>query len=247
MAIGIMYGGMHAKDVTSIQPDAISGLQLWLKADALALSEGNAVSSWTDSSSNANAAVQATGTKQPTYRAAPTGFNGNPAVQFDGGDGLATGNISIATFTVFVVIKLTGTAGYIWEQTSGTYLNSLYGTTGDTALMRRSGLYSSVDRAVNWAVDNVTKIVALDWDTVNAASIHMFINGAAQTVTTVQDQGSNATPVAAPFYVGSHLGGGVAGSTGYIAEVLEYDSVLSSTNRGNVTSYLGTKYGVTVS
>ena len=46
--------------------------------------DGGAVSSWKNSGTSAANAVQATGTAQPTYRAAYTNLNGKPAVDFDG-------------------------------------------------------------------------------------------------------------------------------------------------------------------
>lgn len=48
--------------------------------------DGNAVSSWRDASGHGFHATQATGTKQPIYRAASAGMNGKPVVSFDGVD-----------------------------------------------------------------------------------------------------------------------------------------------------------------
>ncbi|MCA1590977.1 MAG: hypothetical protein LC734_11470, partial [Acidobacteria bacterium] len=91
---------------SGFSPASISGLQLWLKADALAgLADGTAVSSWTDSSGNGRAAAQASGTLQPLYKTAIV--NSLPVVRFDGSnDFLRTGNFTVnQPITVFAVVK----------------------------------------------------------------------------------------------------------------------------------------------
>jgi hypothetical protein len=62
---------------------------LWLKADSLGLSDGDAVGTWTDSSGNGYDATQATGSAKPTYKTNIT-LAGKPVVRFDGGDYLAS-------------------------------------------------------------------------------------------------------------------------------------------------------------
>ena len=53
----------------------------WYKADTLVLNDGDPVSSWADSSPNADPAIQATASKQPIYKDGVA--NGRPAVRFD--------------------------------------------------------------------------------------------------------------------------------------------------------------------
>ncbi|RJO63691.1 MAG: hypothetical protein C4523_19615 [Myxococcales bacterium] len=89
---------------TTIDPATLTLLFDYNAAD-LALSEGNAVASWPDSSGNAFDLAQATGTKQPTYRA--DAINGVPGVEFDGGDVL-TGTVNyggVQGATLFAVVK----------------------------------------------------------------------------------------------------------------------------------------------
>lgn len=86
-------------------------------ARTLGLADGAAVTSWTDSSGAGLTATQATGTKQPAYRAAPTGFNGQPAVQFTGASSqfLATAAFTATgTWTMYAVASRN-------NATSGTY------------------------------------------------------------------------------------------------------------------------------
>ena len=59
-----------------------NGLNVWLKADAIAgLTNGDFVSSWDDSSGNGNHATNSTAIKQPTYRT--NVVNDLPAVRFN--------------------------------------------------------------------------------------------------------------------------------------------------------------------
>jgi hypothetical protein len=61
----------------------VSGLQLWLKADAGVTKVGNSVTGWTDQSGGTvYTLTQATASKQPTFE--PNWHNGRPAVRFDG-------------------------------------------------------------------------------------------------------------------------------------------------------------------
>src|SRR5215217_4469118 len=80
-------------------PDAVSGLQLWLKADAITgLSDTNAVSQWDDSSGQANHATQPSGLVQPIYRT--NIVNSLPVVRFDGvGSRLALGTTTFKALT----------------------------------------------------------------------------------------------------------------------------------------------------
>lgn len=104
---GIMayWGNANASATTS--PDALSGLAMWLKADALSLADGATVSSWTDSSSNARNATLSLGA--PTFET--NELNGKPVVRF------ATNGESSFTFptmtnirTVFFVVKETSSS-----------------------------------------------------------------------------------------------------------------------------------------
>lgn len=66
--------------------------------------DGVAVSSWNDASSGTRHATQATGTKQPIYRASESGMNNKPTVDFDGTDDfLATTTWSISQPTTRVI------------------------------------------------------------------------------------------------------------------------------------------------
>jgi hypothetical protein len=92
---------------SSFSPSDISGLQNWLKADALSLSDNDAVTTWT--ATTGGDASQSTALRKPTFKTAI--YGGLPTVRFDGvADSM---DVSVATDsdkTIFVVAKRTGTA-----------------------------------------------------------------------------------------------------------------------------------------
>lgn len=86
-------------------PRSVPGLKLWLTADALSLSDGDPVSAWPDSSGQGNTATQATGAKQPLYKAAQV--NNRPVVRFDGiDDWVKTAAFALPQpSTVYIVLR----------------------------------------------------------------------------------------------------------------------------------------------
>ncbi len=109
----------------SFSPSDISGLIIWNKADSLALTNGAAVSSWTDSSSNANHATQATAANKPTF--ITNQINGKPIVRFDGTDFLTTTVLiaSTAAVSVYIVVKNSSTSPGNYLLSMGTDLNAI--------------------------------------------------------------------------------------------------------------------------
>lgn len=92
----------------SFSPDDIAGLVLWLKADSLALSDGDFVGTWEDSSAAGNDASNGFAGTIPTYQT--NELNGLPVVRFDGSDNLTTASITaITAWSIFFVVKSAGT------------------------------------------------------------------------------------------------------------------------------------------
>jgi len=77
-------------------PDSYSGLNYWLKADALALSDGDPVSSWPSSAVTVADPMTATLTTRPTFVA--NVWNGLPVVRLDGiDDTMMTATTTVAS------------------------------------------------------------------------------------------------------------------------------------------------------
>lgn len=106
-------------------PTDISGLMLWLKADAIVgLSDGDPVSTWEDSSTANNDFAQSTALQKPTYQT--NELNSLPIVRFDGGnDSLVSGSITgLTDYTVFIVAK-DASASNMWVLEMGNTNNSI--------------------------------------------------------------------------------------------------------------------------
>jgi YVTN family beta-propeller protein len=109
----LTVGGVAATfRVTTVATPSIpvSGLRLWLKADAGVTKSGtNQVSRWSDFSGTGFDVAQAASALQPTW--VEGAFNGRPAIRFDGGDDyletLSTVNLLGGTgqLTVMVVVQ----------------------------------------------------------------------------------------------------------------------------------------------
>jgi hypothetical protein len=118
---------LDAKVGTSFDPSTITGLLGWWKADALSLSDGDAVASWTDSSSNSNPWVQATGGNKPIYKT--DGMNGRPAVVFDGSTSFMTNSMSHAAADYVILAALVydgqGVNHYLLDNTTDRFICAL--------------------------------------------------------------------------------------------------------------------------
>jgi hypothetical protein len=197
----------------------------WWKADSLALSNGAAVTSWTDSSGNGQTLAQATGALQPTYVTNVVG--GNPVVRFDGTRYLdATITTRTQPNTWFVVLRPSTTAAMA-NVTSG----------GEEILVDAGGLVEVWGGASS--VSNITA-TAGSW-----LAVGVQINGASSAIwsdNTAGTIGSLGTdPTGTALRVGNHTSLSRF-FTGDIAEIILYNQVLSATDRASVFSYLHAKY-----
>jgi hypothetical protein len=218
----------------SFSPASVSGLYAWWKADAITgLSDGASIASWSDSSGNGWTAAQGGGaTVQPLYK---TGIvNSLPVARFDSDDGLTSSASAALTATsIFVVLRPTSASGTPEQLGCTTGSLQLRLNSGHLQL-RKQGVASigSVSSAVlSTSVFSVAAVTCTD----GASGTYAFyVNGAADL------SGSHSQTLDAGT---RNLGIG-AGSD--MAEIIIYNVVLSSTNRGLVTAYLGTKYGISV-
>lgn len=220
----------------AFSPSDVAGLELWLKADALALSDGTAVATWTDSSGLGNNATQVTGSLQPLFKTAIV--NSLPVLRFDGTDDFMTVAAitnNDATRTIFCVAK----------------------QAADTA-SRRVWAFSATNASLTnvssqWTYFANQAVGATSFGTAPAAG---FAVVAVRFNTTSSADGFVSTGGATNFdphddyqVTGSALIVGALASAnqpwnGDIAEVISYNSALSETDRGNVRDYLRTKYAL---
>lgn len=217
-------------------PASLSGLGAWYKADALALSDGAAVSSWADSSSGLFTATQATGSKQPTYKA--NQVNGLPAVLFNVANHQYLTSGADATLasgcTLFAVVNPTVVNIFqaIFGPSTANGFEYLLTTAGKQRISgpSLSSTATTVQTAGAWTRFSV------DYD--GTSAFHFFNKGTADGNSTVALATTSSTAV-----IGAHNAGVTQWWSGYIAEIIVYGRVLNSTERGQVDTYLSGKYG----
>jgi hypothetical protein len=210
-------------------PTDIAGLKIWLKADSLSLSDGDPVGTWADQSGLGNSPTSS-GSNRPTYHTAV--INGLPAVQFDGVDDYLTKSFTLAQPEhVFLVVRQDSwvLGGSILDGTS-LFVMLIQQYPGTPSVIAYAGGFGpNPTSPLGWSLFEVL---------FNGASSEFRINAGSATTGDV----------------GASNGGGITlGARGdtvsqyaavTIAEVIVYDSALSSTDRGHLETYLMSKYGL---
>lgn len=239
---------INGLDVTSggFNPATYGTVLVWLKADSLSLSDGDPVSTWSDSSGNGNDATSSS-TARPTYKT--NILNGLPILRFDGSNDYIQGSsvISSTTLTAFVVgSHNVGSAGFPRLVSFGKP-----GTNDYDSPSRAIAFYSINNGTVYAYRDSLTR------------SYGSFGNGTYHQATCVYDGTNNTVYVDGPSAAGAIASSGTFDITIYsigantvpassdfldgdIAEVIIYSDALSTGNRQSVEDYLGTKYGITI-
>tara|TARA_R100001510_G_scaffold57511_1_gene65888 strand:+ start:6036 stop:8576 length:2541 start_codon:yes stop_codon:yes gene_type:complete len=230
-----------------------SGLQLWLKADALSHASGTALVSWADSSGNGRLASQADSSKQPVYRT--EGVNGQPYVRFDGSDDAMEvpfeAFFNSEEFTVFTVAKHSATGGDLPILSSDAVGYSLIYdvSSGSNGKARATWKESSSTDFIDTVAASIrnTDAFILTYtmkDTSEPADAQsdtakLFINGDEKAT---QTSGVDYIPnTSANLKIGEKSGDFFQGD---IYEILIYNRALTISERENVEGYLSYKYGI---
>lgn len=219
----------------SFLPTSIAGCVMWLDAadlTSMTLSGAN-VSQWTDKSGSGNSVVQASLGSQPTTG---TTLNGLNTLYFTGKTMTYTG-ITVSAQTVFC-IYLNNTFTPYGEPVAVGPFAFFYAAPSNNVGIGRTAVTDEV--LANWSTNGLTTskytiyggTVSVSGSTTSV----LYFNGNQVASTTVASSGGSVR-----YNIG-HYGGS---TTGYLAEVLIYNSVLSQTNRQNVESYLAQKWGLT--
>lgn len=215
-------------------PTDIPGLMLWLDAGSLSLSNNDPVPTWADSSAEGNDAAQATSGKRPIYKT--NIINSLPVVRFDGADDVLelTTNLDLPEFSIFMVIKK-ASAG------SGYHVPITFKqapTFARTPSLDEWGMYVSGEISGGASVNafKVLSIVARaanDIDFVTDGSLVNRTSGSAYLTGTRSLIGANTAGASEQHWL-----------DGDIAEIVVYDSALSTGDRTDVEDYLATKYAL---
>lgn len=226
-------------------PAAITGLKLWLKADAgtfqdsimtvQAVSDADPVGGWQDQSGNGKHVVQATSTKRGTLKLGANGQNGRAVVRGDGVDDfLASATVAstaVDNLTVFIACKITNVSDY----------SIAFGNGGGGG--HRFGLFTNNNRLVNWLSGNMTdgahttNIFEVVQYGNSAGTWSMRVNGSAAALT--PDNSVITTPAGTQVLANN---AGANPSTVDIGEVLLYDAALTAQQIADVEAYLNARW-----
>jgi len=240
--------GQNYADAATFAPSDLPNMDVWFKADGtlyqdsartiLAVAADDPVGSWSDASTNVRHANQATAGKRPLLKLAVA--NGKPGIKFDDVDDvLGTASFTAPTNrTIFFAFKRGATAGnydilYSQIATSGDARDYFVLNTPTPTLIRWENYSSSYAPAANEVV-----IVSYTYDGTTEA---FFINGTAKPTA--------AVAVPAALTASLRLGADPSGTllfSGHLLEVLRYSDVKSTDDRRSAETYLGAKYGVTM-
>lgn len=222
-------------------PADIPGLRLWLKADALALTDGAAVASWPDSSGQANHVTQGTAGSQPTKQSVTNNGRTFAVAQFDGGDVLQRAAFPVPQlYTLYAVAKTTAEG---FQSVLDADINTprvfqfrYNGSTLFEFLAWASGGLSTEMQAVVGGGFSVVSAVR------RSSEAQLYVNGASGGATATT--GTANGPTSATLGVGGRGTGTFL--TGQIAAALVYSGAHTDAVRQQLERYLGGQFGVTV-
>jgi hypothetical protein len=233
----------------TFNPRNVGGLVLWLDAtdpaaNGVQPANNAAIASWVDKSTAANTVSQGTGANQPTYKT--NIINSKPVVRFNGSTTslVKTTVTSLgSTATVFVVGTINDngfSAGTFLEYSNAGTVNTGCLVLYESALLKWRVVVATVIADATYSTSLPYSAVTTAYN--NGSNSFLLVNGTQQAtaVTGNMDATSRLT-----------LGSLVSGIAGYflngdIAEVIVYNSSISSAERTLVSRYLGNKWGFTV-
>ncbi len=206
----------------SAAPNSLSGLALWLKADAInGLADGSTITTWNDSSTNARNATVLAGT--PTFETSE--LNGQPVVRFPANGETSLQFPSLNTIrTVFWVVKETAPGTHFLLGDDNTYHFHRGSTAGNLwdAAYTSANVRNGTTKLNGTAVNGTTTPLGNGWKLVSLVTAG---NCEASRI-------SKDRSIAARSWDGD------------IAEVIIYDRALSANEELLVGGYLSQKYAL---
>lgn len=245
---------------TGAQPNTVSGLVAWYKADALGLSNNASVSTWTDSSSSGFTLNQVSTTK-PTYKT--NVINGNAVVRFTRASSTAIGITSTTLAGYFSGASPASTVITVQNAASLNSNQRIWSATKSTDAAPFHDFANSSAAGNPWAGDrrsdaNAFKQVRGASATAGTSYITSFVFDGSNAIIYTGGTGSTSTDLSGTltslnqFDLGFIRNGSTGMSTGGnyfdgdIAEVVVFNDDLTSANRSKVENYLRDKYNISV-
>jgi len=244
--------------------EAISDLDVWLRADVGVVTSGSQVTTWQDQSGNGNDFIGRTGSgNRPTIIASSAPLGGQPSINFVGNgdhfdDTDAESNYinGMTEFTLFMVYKSdqTGTDRGLWNATTPSGDDATFTIRYDASGANGGGSFTDVIKTGILDNDPDNQLESFsDIQTTNAqiTSLHwksndtfdIYVDGILNNPSSAGPPPTGSISGATTALVGK--GGKDTGNQswdGQIAEVILYGRSLTSEERQKVEDYLSEKY-----
>lgn len=239
----MLLGGVAAFSPLSLSPT------LWLDASdtATITSSANRVSAWADKSGNGNNATQSIAGLKPTTNT--TTMNGRNVLDFSS-NLIVTPSITLSSAnTVFFVFTSSSSAAQILMEQSAnwnTNVGQIHVINNATSYV--SGYNRGASASTNGdAATLTTRTSGAHQLTFQGggsyATLLAWQDAAALSKASVYNNTSGVSNASAALNIGDRSGGAVAPLAGSLAEVIVYNSALSTTDRQAVEGYLKNKWG----
>ncbi len=217
---------------TAFTPTDEPSLDFWLKADSLALSDGDPVAVWEDQSLSGLDYGQSNATNKPTFKTAIV--NGQPVVRFATNDRLVALTSALTWPTANTLIWVgtpSSTAAYLFSEVA--FISGFGGKAFEYF----------------WDASGVERRTFA----VSASGFHILTltrtNGTGNYVGYIDGAEQFSVAVTGPDWAfGLGLIGDRTGEffNGDMAEMIHCSSILNSTALNNMHTYLGDKYGISI-
>ncbi|MGD9127765.1 MAG: PEP-CTERM sorting domain-containing protein [Planctomycetia bacterium] len=235
--------------------DTVSGLQLWLKADAGVVTDGSGgVTAWLDQSANTAGAVAPVSGGEPLLTTATIGGSTMDVLRFDGVDdvltlGLTGSLITRQDHTVYFVTSRTGTTGgnlFGFDMTGGRGQDGWYYKFTDTGVNMESGY--GTDYGYQLAAPQANDTFFIGQGLYDSANSTASIMSGEVVVSTSSALSPLNEPANTPFNIGVFESPPTYRNyyPGDIAEIMVYDHALSAIEQQTVLTYLSDKYSLPV-
>jgi hypothetical protein len=214
----------------------------WDASDASSITQsGGLVSQWNDKSGQNNHAT-ASGTARPTATA--SGLNGLQVLTFDGADdSMQITGTARTNETWFVVGRANVVPGAV---KTNSFLMDASSGFGLTAVTKGDGGTGSIEITLGGFVTGTTRAsVSIPTNTPVGPSVLSAVRSSASGGVLLQNGVSQATCTTSNSFAIARISGPTTVSVnGYIAEVVVYNTALSTTDRVRVEAYLAAKWGI---
>jgi len=250
--------GLGAQNIRKVgggppfSPGNLSGLSLWLKADAGVTLSGSNVTAWADQSGNGNNASANSG-EEPTFVSSFS--NSKPAIEFSGISQVMqiadANSLDFLATSSFIVLKYLGQGTgnnivYVKNANNGSPTDpAMYGLVAKTA---GGGVVSFSMNVGGW-VDYPTSIDITNSDPKILSMIYdgtdqnVYSNGGFSDTFSI---GGNIATSTGLLQIGGYNQSFDAAEyfNGQIAEIIMYNRAVTTPERQQVEAYLNTKYAI---